>query len=192
MSDKVEAEADRWGPEIARPDFIIAAAGFKFQSTVKLLSIRIGAEAQPGEVPGSFTIDSSKEVNIVDLQREFLPKGCFLFSLKYDSNRNIGVLPTTNKYDAIAAMQTNGQNYDIGPGYINDWLKKLDAEQPFFLTGAGMDFLSGQFQSPVNNAVELAARFYEFCPDIVDQGCGSVEVLADELKKTQKLFFWWD
>jgi len=33
---------------------------------------------------------------------------------------------------------------------------------------------------------------YEFCPDIVDQGCGDVQTLAKDLKKTQRLYFWWD
>jgi hypothetical protein len=33
---------------------------------------------------------------------------------------------------------------------------------------------------------------YEFCPDIVGQGVGSVAGLAKELNKSQKFYFWWD
>jgi hypothetical protein len=33
---------------------------------------------------------------------------------------------------------------------------------------------------------------YEFCPDIVDQGVGTVARLAQELSKSRKLYFWWD
>jgi hypothetical protein len=38
----------------------------------------------------------------------------------------------------------------------------------------------------------LAQHLYEFCPDIVDQGCGSVDALADELAMTGRLVLWWD
>lgn len=38
----------------------------------------------------------------------------------------------------------------------------------------------------------LAEQMYEFCPDIVDQGVGTVEKLARELKSSGRLFFWWD
>lgn len=33
---------------------------------------------------------------------------------------------------------------------------------------------------------------YEFCPDIVEQGTESIEELVEEIKKTKKLFLWWD
>jgi hypothetical protein len=33
---------------------------------------------------------------------------------------------------------------------------------------------------------------YDFCPDIVDQGIGSVELLAESLVEGDRLFFWWD
>jgi hypothetical protein len=39
---------------------------------------------------------------------------------------------------------------------------------------------------------KLAKKMYEFSPDIVSQGVGSVASLALELKKTQRFFLWWD
>lgn len=38
----------------------------------------------------------------------------------------------------------------------------------------------------------FAQEVYRFCPDIVDQGTGSVSGLEDEVGKTQTLFLWWD
>ncbi|MBE9229991.1 DUF4253 domain-containing protein [Phormidium sp. LEGE 05292] len=101
-------------------------------------------------------------------------------------------MPTTDKYDAIALHQTNGCNYGIGPGYVVQWLKDLDREQPFVLTCIARDTLAGRFLTTIKNPEELAERMYVFCSDIVDQGCGSVEILAEELASTHKLFFWWD
>jgi hypothetical protein len=51
--------------------------------------------------------------------------------------------------------------------------------------------LEGYFTTPVKDPRALAKRMYKFCPDIVDQGVGTVDALAKELQK-QKLYFWWD
>ena len=45
---------------------------------------------------------------------------------------------------------------------------------------------------PKERAMELAMEQYTFCSDIVDQGCGSIGMLADSLWQSDKWFFWWD
>ena len=56
------------------------------------------------------------------------------------------------------------------------------------------DVLEFDLPSPVERkeAAALALEQYAFCPDIVDQGCETVGVLADTLSKSTKWFFWWD
>jgi hypothetical protein len=39
---------------------------------------------------------------------------------------------------------------------------------------------------------EMAAKMYDFCSDIVEQGIGSIELLAESLASNDNLFFWWD
>jgi Domain of unknown function (DUF4253) len=39
---------------------------------------------------------------------------------------------------------------------------------------------------------KFAEEVYEFCPDIVDQGVGSVDKLAEDIGATRKLLLWWD
>jgi hypothetical protein len=38
----------------------------------------------------------------------------------------------------------------------------------------------------------LAKEAYKVCPDIVDQGTRTVAKLAQEMKRTKRLYFWWD
>ena len=109
-----------------------------------------------------------------------------------DGPKELAILPTTDKYDVIALYQTNGCNYDIGPGYIVQWLKQLEAEQPFVVTGIAHDTISGRFLTPIADPEKWAEKMYDFCPDIVDQGTGSVELLAESLAASDDLFFWWD
>jgi hypothetical protein len=59
------------------------------------------------------------------------------------------------------------------------------------LTGIGFDYMEGNFTAPVKDPRGLARRMHQFCPDIVDQGVGTVGALAKELEKG-KLYFWWD
>jgi len=41
-------------------------------------------------------------------------------------------------------------------------------------------------------ALELAREQYLYCPDIVDQGVGTIEALAATLLQGQYWYFWWD
>ena len=46
---------------------------------------------------------------------------------------------------------------------------------------------------PSNQEMQsFAQEMYEFCPDIVEQGTGSIEELIEEIKETKKLALWWD
>lgn len=46
--------------------------------------------------------------------------------------------------------------------------------------------------TPIKDPEGLAARMYDFCSDIVDQGCGSVESLVKRLRSSDYPYFWWD
>ena len=38
----------------------------------------------------------------------------------------------------------------------------------------------------------FCADLYEFCPDIVEQGCESVAALEEEIAAAGRVFLWWD
>lgn len=56
------------------------------------------------------------------------------------------------------------------------------------------DVLQFTVPAPVarERAMALALEQYIWCPDIVDQGCGTVGALADGLARSTVWFFWWD
>jgi hypothetical protein len=68
----------------------------------------------------------------------------------------------------------------------------MTREQPFVLTQCGKDFVGGDFLQPVTDVKKLARRMYNFCPDIVEQGTGTVAKLAEEVKENQSFYLWWD
>ena len=89
-------------------------------------------------------------------------------------------------------MQDLSCNEGVGPGYLVEWLKQLEIEQPFILTLITHDSLGGRFLNPVQEPEQLAQEMYKLCSDIVHQGCGSVEILAKQLRENNQLYFWWD
>jgi hypothetical protein len=192
---------------VPKPDFTDAAQSPEFQQAIKdaaaLFATQphaLRAESDDSEVKGGVAFDvPSKTLESVlrKAHTDFLARGFYLF--RYDQNFNVqnlpdkvGLLPTTDPYAVMALMDTNGDNYNIGTDGVIAWMKELQQEQPFILTGIGFDYMEGYLTSPVKDPDALAKRMYQFCPDIVDQGIGSVRALARDLRTVGTLYFWWD
>lgn len=196
-----EEDIDQWGEELPIPDFSERAQDPEYQQAVRELAEICGSTAVPyGEIPGYYSIHVNtkrrSEISAEVLQQQFLERGCFVYQPDYfhgsEGPECLAVLPTTDKYEVIAVHQTNGCNYDIGPGHVVEWLRDLEERHPFILTCIAHDTLAGRFLDPIDDAETLAEEMYKFCPDIVDQGCDSVESLVESLASSDQLFFWWD
>jgi len=181
-------------------DFTERSRDPEFQNSLGVLSNELGLRFTPLEgIAGGYQATasySSVEQNLVQWHHAALKHGAYLFRI--DTNFDIAnqpdvlaVLPTLDKYEVLQAVGTDGINYDVDNAAVITWLRTMEERNPFTLTGAGLDFLEGYFVTPPQNAAALAKRMYEFCPDIVDQGTGTVEALAAEVAKG-RLYFWWD
>lgn len=181
-------------------DFTERSGNPEFQSALGQLSNELGLRFAPMEaIGGAYQATASyesAEENLLAWHQAALKHGAFLFRVECHFGIGtqpdvVAVLPTTDPYEVIQAVGTDGVNFDVDNAEVIAWLRGMEERNPFTLTGAGQDFLEGYFVTPPENAPALAKRMYEFCPDIVDQGTGTVEALADELAKG-KLYFWWD
>jgi len=117
-------------------------------------------------------------------------KGAYLFRCALRGR--LGLLPTNDPFEIIAAMGTSAPNYGRESGQIIQWLQDLNSDQPFLLMGAGDDFVVGKFIRAIANCRALARRICNFCPDAVQQGSGTVAALARSLKETGRFCLWWD
>jgi ankyrin repeat protein len=200
LDDEDDEEYPRWGEDLPQPDFAAAVSNPDYQQAVADLAELCGSKPTSNDdAPGWFSTHvESKRRNSIDteaIQLQFLERGYFVYEPRHfygDGPEQLCILPTSDKYDVIALHQTNGCNYGIGPGYVVQWLKDLEAEQPFILTCIAHDTLAGRFLTPIEDPEGLAERMYDFCSDIVDQGCGEVAFLAEKLADSDGLFFWWD
>ena len=153
-----------------------------------------------GDLEGGFYINvrtnKRKDLDVEAVQNQFLAKGCYVFASSRSSFDDLPecltIFPTTDKYEAIAAMGTNGDNYGIGTGYVLQWLQELEVKQPFIVTYIRYDLLRLRFLSPLEDVEYWADEMYEFCPDIIDQGFMEREKLVQCLKTSDRISFWWD
>jgi ankyrin repeat protein len=185
-------EPDRWGPEVAQPDFSSAMNEPKFREALEELGERCHGNVTEQEGYATIHVKTSvrDSLSVEELQSEYSKRGAYLFLR--DSQSTLAAIPTTRWQDALALMQTNGVNCGIGPGYVIEWMEDLMKSHPFQLTTVAHNILAGHFRDEVKDPDDLAQRMYDFCPDIVDQGTGTVKELADTLRESRSFFFWWD
>lgn len=191
---------------VQKPNFSEAAKSEAFQQAIEEAAALLGAKPQPlltpfegQQVSGGVSFEVPHE-RITPLLRkahgDFLAKGLYLF--RYEQNfgiggdpDKIGLVPTADKYDVMALMETSGNDFAVPTSGVIAWMKELEQQQPFVLTGIGIDYMEGAFTTPIKNPYAIAERMYQFCPDIVDQGTETVDELANEIGDG-KLYFWWD
>ncbi len=109
-----------------------------------------------------------------------------------DKNDQLGVLQTRDQFAILQHVQTNGYNYDISPDSIISIVKGFHARYDLQLIGASFDWCEFEIHGEVADWTKMAEEVYAVCPDVVDQGTGSIEAMVDELKRTKRLYFWWD
>lgn len=117
----------------------------------------------------------------------------------YRSEMNFGyspdkitILKTKDKYDLLRFEGTNGINYNLYIEDIIDQLKVWDSLYVLDIIAVGFDFIEADIRKLPKDMSGFCHDLYTFCPDIVEQGTGSIEALKSEISLTKKLFLWWD
>ncbi len=110
-------------------------------------------------------------------------------SIKTDK---IGVLKSTDQYDIVRVMHTEGREQGISNEDVIERLKDWEKGSPFEIIGADHDWVEIEFKTLPKDLKAFVEEVYDFCPDSVDQGPGTTAALAKEILRTKRLFLWWD
>lgn len=153
-------------------------------------------DADGPEAPG-LTIDVPRErvAHVVDELREQVGAEYFVFRSEQRFGHGpdeIAVLKTTDQFEVLRVMGTNGWNYDLSPEAVIARVRAWDAEYGLALRGAGFDWLEAEITRPPSDMRSFAEAVYAFCPDVVEQGTQTVAALADEMRRSRTLYLWWD
>lgn len=135
------------------------------------------------------------ETTLRHWQRDFAEKGAAVFRL-YNSHGtgdgldSIAMLPTSDKYEVIRTLGTAGPAHDVSNANVIEWLKQLEAEHDWVLTGCGYDFLAGYLVNEPADIAKLAVDITELCPDLVPGRYPSVTDLAMDLRQGNLYLRW--
>ncbi|GHN01170.1 hypothetical protein WSM22_26590 [Cytophagales bacterium WSM2-2] len=156
-------------------------------------------EAEPIFLKGLVLQESnSKSYDLVfALSAKLRERGYSIFLLEnnFDIGKKpdrIGILKTTDKFTVLKEVGTDGINFDITNDSLITIMKRFDQKYKLELIGASGDWCEFLIKNDPQNWIDFANEVYRVCPDVVDQGTGTVEALAEEMRRTKRLYFWWD
>lgn len=146
----------------------------------------------------SFQIAPAQFESIIKRKRERCAgRGYLLF--RSEMNFGIGgkkdvltLIPGYDTLEIVRLMRTDGINYGLEKRDIIAKLTEWNDRYPFYVVGAGLDWIDARFSEPPADMDSFAEEVAAFCPDVVEQGTDTGEELANEMRRTKSLFLWWD
>lgn len=104
----------------------------------------------------------------------------------------VSVLKSTDQFEILRVEETSAVNYDMDNQMVLEKLQEWNKQYPFQIIGADGSRVEAIFTTLPKNMKAFAKEVYEFCPDVVDQGTGSVKELEKEMTTSRTLYLWWD
>jgi len=145
----------------------------------------------------SVLVPYAKARTLVENMRKVLPAGAVAFIGTTQSDEDeegveVVVGPGKTKFDCVLLAQTDASNFDLDTKAIIRTLQRYDRQLDIDIFLAESDSLTFAIGKPPKDWQALAEDIAKFCPDIVDQGVGSVEALAELIQRTKQVGLWWD
>ena len=114
------------------------------------------------------------------------------FDDDYNSYYDIIIMDGVDPFKIIEQIGTNGVNYDVYNQDIIKKLKKYDAQVGFKFVVIDVARIHAYMNKLPDDLSKLTADIYEFCPDVIDQGYGSMEEMITDYKDNKYFWLWWD
>jgi hypothetical protein len=107
-------------------------------------------------------------------------------------NVELAIGPGTDQYDILRLARSDAVNYGMETEDLIRTLKTFEPAVELEILQANTDTIIALMHRLPADLAEFAETVYGFCPDIVDQGVGSLEALEAEMRRTKLLYLWWD
>jgi hypothetical protein len=102
------------------------------------------------------------------------------------------VIEGADQFAALTHTRVDAINYGHETEAVVRRMKALHEKYGLDVVRAETDTIEGFVTGQGTDWARLAAELYEFCPDVVDQGVGSVEDLEAALAEEGRFYLWWD
>lgn len=135
-----------------------------------------------------------KSIKIVkQLKTKFRNGGYLIFMFEgADGKKNVAIIKGTDDLDILRYRRTDGINYDLENEDIVNKIAEWKSKYGLIVLGCDRDWLQVEFDKLPPNLGEFSKEVYEFCPDSVDQGVGTIDNLKNSIKEMNGIWLWWD
>lgn len=154
---------------------------------------------EKNELAVSFIISEEKALEFLPKIRDSLGDGLIAFigttrwlGDERHSGVEVVVAHGTSQFDILKVARSDAANYNME---TEDLIKKLQDYNHKY----GIDIFQAETDTIRLNVLQLpsdinsfARDLYSFCPDIVDQGVGSVDALEQAIINFREVYLWWD
>lgn len=120
----------------------------------------------------------------------------FLTNMDFDDDYNtyydIVIIDNSDPFKLIERIGTHGINYDV---YNHDVLRKMkewDQDVDFVFVVVDESRIHAYMQKLPEDIQQFSSDVYDFCPDVIDQGYGSMDVMISDYKESKYFWLWWD
>jgi hypothetical protein len=132
--------------------------------------------------------------------RKQLPAGLIAFvgttdwlgDEKHEGKAEVVVGKGESQFDILRLARTDPCNYDMDAEGVIRKLQSWHHSCGIDIFHAETDTVELTLDNVPSDIRAFANDVYDFCPDIVDQGVGSVNLLEQAIKDYQYVYLWWD
>ncbi|NHN31548.1 DUF4253 domain-containing protein [Paenibacillus agricola] len=96
------------------------------------------------------------------------------------------------QFDIVRLARTDACNYDMDNKAIVAKLEQIHMRYGISIKAASSDTVGFAMDVLPKDLQGFCQELYGFCPDIVDQGSGSLAALEEQLEMLQYVELWWD
>ncbi len=139
--------------------------------------------------------EDKSDTVLSELRRKLHPLRYMAFVVEMNTGMKadkIGIIRSSDQYEILRIMHTDGDEYEISNQDVIDRLKEWEKIAHFEIIGADSDWVELEFKKLPPDLKAFAEEVYEFSPDAVDEGPGTVEGLIKEMQKTKRLLLLWE
>jgi hypothetical protein len=129
------------------------------------------------------------------LRKKLKPRNYMAFQIEINSALKvdrIAIIKGSDQYDILRIMHTNGDDDDVSHEDVVAKLKQWEKRVRIEVVGAENDWVEIELRTMPQDLIGFAKDVYEFSPDTVDEGAGSLEELIKDISTTKRLVLWWN
>lgn len=136
---------------------------------------------------------------VLDIRKQ-LPMGFLAFlgttqwlgDEKHEGKVEVVIGKGESQFDILRLARTDACNYELDTESLIRKLQSWHNSCGIDVFHAETDTIEFTLASLPTDIQAFATDVYAFCPDIVDQGVGSVDALEQAIRDYQHVYLWWD